>query len=307
VETRILDLGEVVAHARPVLERLLGEDTEISCDLDPAPQAIRANADQLEQVLINLALNARDAMPEGGSFRIETRVVRRGELASPELAEILDADEFVMLAVTDSGIGMDSETRARAFDPFFSRKPIDEGTGLGLSLVYGVVKHAGGDVRVLSEPGRGARFELYWPRVREAAEPCDPAGALGVAPRGAERILLVEDDADLRRALADVLDRSGYSVVGAGSAEAALELVAAGEFDLVVSDVVMPRVHGFELMARLRKAHPSLRLLLISGQLNHPSLRVGELPPGIRLLRKPFEMTDLAATVREVLDAPGAL
>jgi DNA-binding response OmpR family regulator len=130
---------------------------------------------------------------------------------------------------------------------------------------------------------------------------------MGVAPRGAERILLVEDDADLRGALADVLCRSGYSVVGAGSAEAALQLVAAGEFDLVVSDVVMPRVHGFELMARLRKAHPSLRLLLISGQLNHPSLRVGELPPGIKLLRKPFEMTDLAATVREVLDAPGAL
>jgi len=302
VETQLLDVKETVERTLKVIDHLLGEDTELVFRHDDARQTVRANADQLEQVLINLALNARDAMPGGGTFRIETRLLRRDEVPAGERGSDLGAEQFVLLAVTDTGVGMDAETRARAFDPFFTRKQVNEGTGLGLSLVYGVVKQAGGRVRLLSEPGRGTRVEIYWPRAAEtAADPCDERAA-PPARGGAERILLVEDDGDLRLSLERVLRSVGYRVTGAENAEAALAAARRDDFDLVVSDVVMPRMSGFDLIEKLSAARPDLRALLVSGQLNHPSLREHALPPGITLLSKPFSVDDLTSRVREILD-----
>jgi signal transduction histidine kinase/ActR/RegA family two-component response regulator len=293
----LLDLPEAIAAARPVLE--------LVCRLDARPQTIRANHGELEQVLLNLALNARDAMPGGGTLTLETRVLRASELPELEGAAPSGPEEYVLLAATDTGEGMDAETQAHAFDPFFTRKAPGAGTGLGLSMVYGVVRRAGGCVRLLSEPGRGARFELYWPRERgaraalEAHEPRPEPGGRG------GRILVVEDQRDLRTALDRVLRAGGYTVVEVESAKAALE-VAAREpgFDLVVTDAVMPRMNGLELIEALRAVRPETRILLVSGYLNHPSLRRAPLPAGITLLEKPFSLDELVSTVAAVLEAP---
>src|SRR5262245_2030405 len=299
-----LELSEAIARARPILERLLGEDAELVCRFDPRPQTIRASYDEIEQVLVNLALNARDAMPTGGTFTLETRV-----LAGAELREISGqepaAEEYVLLAATDTGVGMDEETQAHAFDPFFTRKEPGAGTGLGLPTVYGVVTRAGGQVRVWSEPGRGARFELYWPRElgkRVGPEPLEPRRE--PADRGG-RILVVEDQADLRTAIDRALRACGFTVVEAESATAALEIVARDpELELVVTDAVMPKMNGLELIEALRATRPEVRILLVSGYLNHPSLRNAPLPAGITLLEKPFSLEELASTVSAILEAP---
>jgi signal transduction histidine kinase/CheY-like chemotaxis protein len=305
-KTTLLDLPEAIATARPVLERLLGEDAELVCRLDARSQTIRANHDELEQVLVNLALNARDAMPGGGTLTLETRVLGAAEVPEPGGAEASGPEAYVLLAATDTGVGMDAETQAHVFDPFFTRKEPGAGTGLGLCMVYGVVTRAGGLVRVRSEPGRGARFELYWPRERgqrvglEAREPRpEPGNRSG-------RILVVEDQRDLRTALERVLRAGGYTVVEAESAKVALEIAARDRaFDLVVTDAVMPQMNGLELVEALRAMRPETRILLISGYLNHPSLRSARLPAGIALLEKPFSLDELASTVAAVLEAPG--
>jgi nitrogen-specific signal transduction histidine kinase/CheY-like chemotaxis protein len=299
-----LELTEAIARARPILEHLLGEDAQLVCRLAPRPQTIRASYDEVEQVLVNLALNARDAMPAGGTFTLETRV-----LAGSELRELCGrepgAEEYVLLAATDTGVGMDAETQAHAFDPFFTRKEPGAGTGLGLPTVYGVVTRAGGQVRVWSEPGRGARFELYWPR--ELGKRVGPEALEPIPERGGRggRILVVEDQTDLRTALDRALRASGFAVVGVESAKAALETVARDPaFELVVTDAVMPQMNGLELIEALRATLPEARILLISGYMNHPSLRSAPLPPGITLLEKPFSLEELASTVAAILDAP---
>ena len=303
VASRVADVREVIEKSKATLQHLLGEDTEVVFDVDPAPQPVRASPDQVEQVLFNLALNARDAMPSGGVFTVETRVLRGG--LPRELANGADqeASAYVLVAATDTGTGMDRETRERAFDPFFSSKKPGSGTGLGLSIVYGIVTQAGGRVRVLSEQGQGARFELYWPLEEGAPLAAGETELDCGSPHHGARILLVENEPDLCDALERTLRIAGYEVVGCESAHRALEIATREpEFDLVVSDVVMAHMSGFELVERLRAIRPHTRLLLVSGYLNHPSLRDREFPPGVGFLPKPFSSSDLIARVREILE-----
>jgi signal transduction histidine kinase len=313
VQTEVLDLGAVVAESASMLRHLLGEDVELVCKLgndeddEKEPACIRANASELQQVLVNLALNARDAMPSGGRFTLEVCTVRRGELPARGLPDAFGQDGYVRLCASDTGVGMDAETRARAFDPFFTRKEVRKGTGLGLSIVYGIVTGGGGHVRLLSEPGEGARFELLWPRSREAPAARGARNAYRRAPKGRESILLVEDEPDLRHALGQMLRGSGYRVTEAEDGEAALGLASLPdmELDLVLTDLVMPRMSGLELVDRLAALRPDLRVLLVSGHLNHPSLRDQRLREGMALLRKPFEAAELNAKLREVLESSG--
>jgi signal transduction histidine kinase/CheY-like chemotaxis protein len=304
LDTGVIELNELLVEVSSLLRHLLGEDTELVQRLGSEPCHVLANRDQLEQALVNLALNARDATPQGGTFTIETTKVPREQMPSGEFSRRPKDLTYVLLAVSDTGVGMDSETRARVFDPFFTTKHDARGTGLGLSIVYGLVDQAGGHVRVLSEPGQGTRIELYFPSAaglpsRRGAAPARPR-----RERGGERVLLVEDEDALRQALHRVLREDGYEVVEAADGEAALKIASVpGEaFDLVITDVVMPRMSGFEFAEHIRAARPDTRLLLVSGQLNHPSLRGREIPEGLTLLVKPFETSDLRATVRELLD-----
>ncbi|MFQ5418568.1 MAG: ATP-binding protein, partial [Myxococcota bacterium] len=307
--TELLDLNEVINDTSPMLRHLLGEDVRLICQLDDGDDKIvRATRGQVEQVLVNLALNARDAMPEGGRFVLETRSLGSEAISHRKLPPLLKSDEYVMLAVGDTGVGMDPETRARAFDPFFTRKQTELGTGLGLSIVYGILNQHGGTVRVESEPGQGARFELFWPRSRES--PVRSVAAVEATPSlgAGERLLLVEDEPDLRLALRRVLVTCGYTVLLADGGESALRVVddEDGEIDLVITDVVMPRMSGLELAERLRAKWALTKILLISGQLNHPSLRERDLPVHVTLLRKPFQADDLMEVVREILVASDA-
>ena len=306
VQTEVLDLAAAVAESASMLRHLLGEDVELVCKLGNEPACVRANASELQQVLVNLALNARDAMPSGGRFTLEVSGVQRGELGTRGLPDTFTQDEYVRLCASDTGVGMDAETRARAFDPFFTRKEVRKGTGLGLSIVYGIVTGGGGHLRLLSDPGEGARFELLWPRTREAPAARSAPDGYRRAPKGRESILLVEDEPDLRHALGQMLRGSGYRVTEAEDGEAALSLASLPEMelDLVLTDLVMPRMSGLELVDRLAALRPDLRVLLVSGHLNHPSLRDRRLREGTALLRKPFEADELTAKLREILGGP---
>jgi len=282
-----VNLNAVVERMRPAFQRMLGCDVTLDLRLAPAPCLVWANPDVIEQILVNLALNARDAMPRGGTVAIAT---------SSGAAD-------VVLEVSDTGLGMDPATRERAFEPFFTTKAT--GTGLGLSIVHSLVTQAGGRVQIESERGRGTRFQLSWPRA--LADACvSAAGAELQAPEvGSETILLVEDQEELRVGLRRILTGAGYRVLEAPDGEQALAVAnARGEdVQLVVSDVVMPCMGGFELAERLSTEHPDMPILFVSGQLRHPSVRGRELPAGASVLEKPFSPRELRSRVREMLDA----
>ena len=306
VENEVLDMNEVVLGFSSMLRHLLGEDIPLRVLADGrGDRFVEADRGQLEQILVNLTLNARDAMPNGGQLTIETTLFESVDVEAIGLSDVMSTDDHVGLIVSDTGVGMDAETRSRAFDPFFTRKQVDEGTGLGLSIIYGIVVQAGGHVRVLSEPGKGARFELYWPRSRNQPATATAGSEATLPPlRGDERILLVEDQAELRVALRRLLEGCGYEVIEAGDGEAALELAQRQDasFDLVLSDVVMPRMGGIELVKRMAALHPQTRFLLISGHLNQPAIRDQKLPESVAMLMKPFDPEDLTTKVREILD-----
>jgi signal transduction histidine kinase len=304
VVPRVCDLNEIVEGMEPLLRRLIGEDVRLAVVLGATLGRVRADPGQVEQVIMNLAVNARDAMPRGGRVVIETSNVEL-DASAPRTQTELRPGPHVLLAVSDTGEGMSPETQARIFEPFFTTKAQGKGTGLGLAVVYGVVKQSGGSISVYSEPGHGTTFKVYLPRVDEAATTAQEDRP-GEAAGGTETVLLVEDEDALRAVSAEVLRGAGYHVLEAEDTTAAV--VVAGEadrpIDLVISDVVLPDGTGPDLAARILAGHTGARVLLVSGYTD--GLVRGAAGAETPFLGKPFSIDALLRKVREVLDAPGA-
>jgi PAS domain S-box-containing protein len=302
---QILDLNTVVTGVEKMLQRLIGEDVELVTALDVGLGPVRADPGQIELVILNLAVNARDAMPKGGMLTLETANV---ELDSEyvETHPVATSGPHVMLAVSDTGCGMDRHTLSHIFEPFFTTKEPGKGTGLGLATVYGIVKQSGGNIWAYSEPGKGTTFKVYLPRVQEAVPAAAPAEGRKASPRGSETILVVEDDAAVRPLVRGVLLSRGYSVLEASGGDEALSVSEShrGPIKLLVTDLVMPGMNGRDLAEQLLLRHPEIRVLYMSGYTNDAIVRQGVLEEGAAFLQKPFTPDALARKVREVLDAP---
>ena len=306
LEPKILDLNAVVIGMEPLLRRLIFENIDLTIALPPDVDLVYMDPSQIERVLVNLVVNAADAMPRGGRLTLQTanfivdERYQRGHLP-------VAAGAYVMLAVIDTGVGMDAATSSRIFEPFFTTKGPDKGTGLGLATVYGIVKQSGGDVWVYSEPGMGTTFKIYLPRAPAGVQPAASHSNTPVVeiPLGVETILLVEDDKDVRGLARTRLERSGYRVLEAADPREAGELASkfAGEIHLLLSDVIMPHSDGEPLIDRLRAVRPKLKVLYISGYADEAVVRRGALRKGMPFLQKPFTPGTLARKVREVLDA----
>src|SRR3989454_7109923 len=301
LEPRVLDVNTVVASTQKLLTRLLGEDISLTTSLAPGLGAVKVDPGQLEQIIMNLAVNARDAMPRGGRLSIETGNVEMDE-SYVRGHPVAHPGPYVMLAVSDTGIGMDAVTQARIFEPFFTTKEAGKGTGLGLATVYGIVKQSGGFIWVYSEPGHGTSFKIYLPRVDE---PVSPAG--GPAPQvvgGSETVLVVEDVAAVRAVTRQMLERQGYCVLEAANGATALSLARQhhSAIHLLVTDVVMLEVSGRELADQLVQLRPDMKVLFMSGYTDDAVVRHGILQEGIAYLQKPFTPDTLARKVRSVLD-----
>ena len=302
---KVLDLNEVVTENLKMLTRMIGEDIDLVMVPGPDLGAIKADPGQIDQVIMNLAVNARDAMPEGGKLTIETSNVVLDENFARMHAP-LQAGEYVMLAISDTGTGMDSETQSRIFEPFFTTKGA-KGTGLGLSTVYGIVKQSGGFIFVDSRPQRGTSFRAYFPRVDGTEETVAAQTALELPrpDRGQETILLVEDETNLRRLARQYLETQGYKILEAEDGAAALQIASGhrGVIDLLLTDVVMPGMNGRELAIHISGQRPDIRVLYMSGYTENAIGHDGLLDAGINLLQKPFSLPALKDRVREVLDS----
>jgi PAS domain S-box-containing protein len=303
----IVDLNAVITDVSPMLRTLIGEDVRLEIRPAGAPVHVDADPDQLEQVIVNMAVNARDAMPGGGvlSLRCAARAVNQGE------AEVLGLPahgDYVELRVADTGSGMAPEVAANIFEPFFTTKPPGTGTGLGLATAYGIVAQHGGVLAVDTRPGRGTTFTILLPHSRPVAVTHQEAAAPPAGGEGSETILLVEDDADVRRLAKTVLERRGYRVLEAQHGRAGLAVAAGANHavDLVVSDVIMPGLGGPEMADALAERHPGLRVLFISGYTDRAREQLGSPGPGRAFLAKPFTPAELADAVRALIDAPAA-
>jgi hypothetical protein len=302
---QIVNLGDVVYGVEKMLRRLIGDDVDLVTVLDRDGGTVKADVGQLEQVLMNLAVNARDAMPSGGKLTIETANVEH----DPDYAREQEAaavSRFVMLAVTDTGVGMDEATKARVFEPFFTTKEVGKGTGLGLATVYGIVRQSGGFIWVYSEPGLGTTFKIYLPQVDSVAERSAAGAAPATLLRGTETVLLVEDAAAVRAVARQALARQGYTVLEAPNGAEALQIAAShpGPIHLLLTDVVMPGLSGRQLSDQLALLRPETKVLYTSGYTDDAVVRHGVLEAGIAYLQKPFTVDGLARKVREVLDRP---
>jgi two-component system cell cycle sensor histidine kinase/response regulator CckA len=302
LEPRVLDLNAIVLNVEKMLRRLIGEHIDLRTQLDPALGSVKADQSQIEQVIINLAVNARDAMARGGKLIIETsNVILDEDYArrhSPQLP-----GPYVLLAVADTGIGMDAETQARIFEPFFTTKELGKGTGLGLSTVYGVVRQSGGHIWVYSEPGQGTTFKIYLPRAGQTARLQQPAAGPAESLRGSETILLVEDEEALRGLTHSLLENSGYTVLEADLPEAAIEIAHQhrGTIHLLLTDMVMPGMNGRDLAANLAAKRPEMKVVYMSGYTGFT--HAGLADPEISLLAKPFTRDTLLRKVRGALAA----
>ena len=300
----VLDLNATVTNMDKMLRRVIGEDIDLMPALKPGLGHVKADPGQIEQVILNLAVNARDAMPKGGKLTIETADV---ELDEDYARQHVGArtGPHVMLAVSDTGVGMDAETQAHIFEPFFTTKEQGKGTGLGLATVYGIVKQSGGSIWAYSEVGRGATFKIFLPRVNEATESRGPCEEVAQTLRGAETILLVEDDTGVRALARAILQGNGYTVLEASNGAAAIQVFTAhkGTVHLIISDVIMPLLSGREMAASLVAANPDVKVLFISGYTDDAVVRHGVLERGIPFLQKPFTPNSLLRKVREALDA----
>ncbi|MGB7926350.1 MAG: PAS domain S-box protein [Pyrinomonadaceae bacterium] len=306
LQPKVLDLNMVVADMDKMLRRLIGENIELVTMTEDELWSIKADPGQIQQVILNLVVNARDAMPEVGRLTIETANIELDNENARWNNVGAHPGRYVMLAVNDTGCGMDTQTRERVFEPFFTTKEIGKGTGLGLSTVYGIVKQSGGYIWVYSEPEKGTTFKIYLPCIEELADALPHRNPAGEMPQGRETVLLVEDEPLVRRLAARVLREQGYTVLEASNGEEALRVAhehAAGEIHLLLTDVVMPRMSGREVAEHLALIRPRMLVLYTSGYTENSIVHHGVMEDGVAFLQKPFTPDDLARKVREVLDA----
>jgi PAS domain S-box-containing protein len=300
---RLIDLNTVVAHTEKMLRRVIGEDVSLVTALDPALGTVRADPGQVEQILLNLAVNARDAMPTGGRLTIETRNIDLDEGYAGTHPDARPG-QHVLMAVSDTGCGMSPEVKARLFEPFFTTKGPGKGTGLGLATVYGIARQSGGHVGVYSEPGLGTTVKVYLPQETAPSRVVKPRSALLQPPRGTETVLVVEDEDGVRTLARNVLTGCGYKVLEAATGDEAVRVATehAGPIDLLLTDVVMPGQGGRVVADRVTALYPGVRVLFISGYTDDAVVRHGVLQAGMNFLQKPFSPLTLARKIREILD-----
>jgi len=305
LQPQVLDLKKVVTNMNKMLQRVIGEDIQLLTVLEPKLRPVKVDPGQIEQVIMNLAVNARDAMPRGGRLTIETANVFLDEDYAQRHVSVKPGS-YVMLAVSDNGCGMDQETQSHLFEPFFTTKEKGKGTGLGLSTVYGIVKQSGGNIWAYSELGRGTTFKIYLPMVTQAVkEKYARPERRRISARGAETILLVEDEKAVRMMIRKTLQSKGYTVLEAQHGQEALSICEdySGPIHLMVTDVVMPLMSGKELAEQLAPQRPEMKVLYMSGYPDNSIVQHGVLEPGTEFLQKPFTLNTLEAKVREILDA----
>ena len=305
IQPRIVDLNDLVRNMEKLLRRVIGEDIDLATHLDPVLASVQADPGHIEQVIMNLVVNARDAMPNGGKVTVETvNVVLEEDYARSHSAVV--PGRYVQLAISDTGEGMTEETQQRVFEPFFTTKEMGKGTGLGLSIVYGIVKQNGGDIWVYSQPGLGTTFKIYLPavvtgRFEEAGKP-----VVSALERGRETVLLVEDEVSVRKLVRTLLNKQGYTILESKDVHDAIRLTRdrPERIDLLLTDVVMPDLSGPELAAQLMTIHPEMKVLYMSGYADNAIVRHGVLPADAPFVQKPFTPESLNSKVREVLDGP---
>jgi signal transduction histidine kinase/FixJ family two-component response regulator len=305
--TVVVNINDTVAQITQMLERLIGEDVALVSELAPDLDAVKVDPSQLEQILMNLAVNSRDAMPQGGDLTIETQNVELTDCYGAGKDAVVPPGTYVMLAVTDTGVGMNAETQSQIFEPFFTTKDVDKGTGLGLPTVYGIVKQSGGFVWVYSEVGVGTTVKVYLPVAAEEAPVVEAVPPPSESPRGNETVLVVEDETFVRDALVRMLTRQGYAVLQARDGTEALQVCQhhPREIALVVTDVVMPGVSGPKLAEALQQTRPGLPVLFMSGYPDHAVARHNVLEPSVAFIQKPFSSEQMLGRVREVLGTAG--
>jgi CheY-like chemotaxis protein len=303
MQPKVFNLNTLVWNAEKMLSRLISENVEMVTVTAKNLGTIKADPGQIEQVILNLVINARDAMPNGGTLTLETANIELDQsYAQGHLGAV--PGSYIMLAVTDNGLGMDDETQARIFEPFFTTKELGKGTGLGLSMVYGIVKQSGGYIWVHSAIGKGSSFRVYLPRVFENEQELAPSQPVSQSLAGKETILLVEDDPLVRGLAQEILKTRGYSVLVAERPEAALEICRqhAGPIDLVLTDVIMPGMNGRDMADEILAMRPEVGVLFMSGYTNTVPMRNGSNGKLTSFLQKPFSPTLLGRKVREMLD-----
>jgi nitrogen-specific signal transduction histidine kinase/CheY-like chemotaxis protein len=299
---RIVDLNELVRSIDKMLRRIIGEDIRLDIRLDPALPRVRVDPTHIDQVIMNLAVNSRDAMPDGGAITIETTHVElTGEYAASHFG--VRPGAYAMLTVSDTGMGMDAATQARIFEPFFTTKGQGKGTGLGLSIVYGIVKQNGGEILVYSEPGQGSVFKVYIPSAVAVEEALPAAAAESVPERATGTILLVEDEEQVRSLARAMLTREGYRVLEAASGAEALRLLGeqSAGIDLLLTDIVMPQMSGLDLAREVQAAHPEIKVLFMSGYTDTSVTSQGMITADTPFIQKPFTARALRTKVQEAL------
>ncbi len=304
LQPKTIDVNMLVSEMSVMLKRLIGEDIELTTMLSPDIGAIKADRGQMEQVLMNLAVNARDAMPDGGLLTIETKTVSLEAALYERHHSGIRKGNYVMLAISDNGIGMDNETKERVFEPFFTTKEKSKGTGLGLATVYGIVKQSGGHLWVYSEPGQGTTFKIYLPMVKNKKTKIDKPETAAEDIHGTETILVVEDEFMVRELVCDTLRTSGYTVLEAANGKQAIEVFSSNKdkIDMVLTDVIMPEMSGRKMIETLYEAYPNITALYMSGYTDDAIIKHGVLEPGMAYIQKPFSPKALIQKVRQVLE-----
>jgi nitrogen-specific signal transduction histidine kinase/CheY-like chemotaxis protein len=304
LQPKVLELNAVVSRIDDMLRRLIGEDVTLQASFGENLWRVKADPGQIEQVLMNLAVNSRDAMPGGGKLTIETRNMEYSE-ALPLGTGEMPPGAYVMLSVSDTGYGMDEATLSRIFEPFYTTKEKGKGTGLGLAMVYGIVKQSGGYILVDSKEGKGTTFRIYFPRTKEEARPSAPEISSSAPSTGKETVLVVEDQDEVRNLVEEILGMQGYTVLKASNGDEALQLGKSRKkpIHLLLTDMVMPGMNGKELAERMQKMSPGMKVILMSGYAEEGLIQWGTIMQGMDFLKKPFRVETLIQKVRKVLDA----